>query len=595
MAAWTSLVVLSIAVGLKLAFCAAAARWAGAATPPEWLALAATAAIWIAMLWDGEARDALAGMYFVGLVAAGVVLDRIQPEAKWLWWTGDVILAAYALATSFLWSARAELRKIADQLRIPGGPDSPLAGLAWLVPVNCTMVAIVVVLSYGFVLTYDDFAFRLVAAKAVLAQMVTLGLLARGDRRSNLQYAALLLGVLGAMAIGWAGLQPEAGTLLDRSVVAAAAISIAAVIYGLGLAKLLAAGNDWLRPARRLASQFIALDIAVVLLVLAAEISQAVENSRVAMDSAAVATMSAVLLGLFAAALAAAVLPGRDPLALPERGRQAYVYGAEALFVALFVHLRLCEPQWFHGILREYWPLVVQGIAFVGVGMGEWFRRRRWSVVGEPLANTGMLLPLLPVLGYWILPARIDYSVLLLAVGLLYGVLSLMRRSFGFGLLAVLAANGSLWYFLGGQEGLRFLEHPQLWMIPPALCVLIAAQLSRRQLSAEQMTAIRYGVSIVIYVSSTADIFIQGVARAPWLPLVLAGFSLAGVLLGILVRVRAFLILGTSFLMLSLLTIIWYAAVDLQQTLALVRRGHRRRRDDLGHLRRFRKTAASRQ
>ena len=46
----------------------------------------------------------------------------------------------------------------------------------------------------------------------------------------------------------------------------------------------------------------------------------------------------------------------------------------------------------------------------------------------------------------------------------------------------------------------------------------------------------------------------------------LGGLSIVGVFAGILLRVRAFLILGCSFLVVSLLTIIWYAAVDLQQT-----------------------------
>jgi hypothetical protein len=154
----------------------------------------------------------------------------------------------------------------------------------------------------------------------------------------------------------------------------------------------------------------------------------------------------------------------------------------------------------------------------------------------------------------------------MLTVGLLYSGLAVTRRSFGFGLLAVAATNGSLWYFLSRQEGYRLLEHPQLWMIPSAVCVLVASYLNRRQLSGGQMTAIRYGASIVIYVSSTADIFLQGVANAPWLPVVLGGLSLVGILAGIMLRVRAFLILGTSFLVLALLTIIWYAAVDLQQT-----------------------------
>ena len=72
--------------------------------------------------------------------------------------------------------------------------------------------------------------------------------------------------------------------------------------------------------------------------------------------------------------------------------------------------------------------------------------------------------------------------------------------------------------------------------------------------------------AIVIYVSSTADIFINGVANAPWLPAVLAGLSILGVLAGIMLRVRAFLYLGTAFLVVALMTIIWHAADSQQRT-----------------------------
>ena len=47
------------------------------------------------------------------------------------------------------------------------------------------------------------------------------------------------------------------------------------------------------------------------------------------------------------------------------------------------------------------------------------------------------------------------------------------------------------------------------------------------------MTGIRYLSLVTIYVSSTADIFINGVANSPWLPLILGSFSLAGVFAGI--------------------------------------------------------------
>jgi hypothetical protein len=85
-------------------------------------------------------------------------------------------------------------------------------------------------------------------------------------------------------------------------------------------------------------------------------------------------------------------------------------------------------------------------------------------------------------------------------------------------------------------------------------------------LSAEQLSGIRYLAAIVIYASSTADVFIIGVGEAPWLPLVLAGLSVAGIFAGILLRVRAFLYLGLAFLLIALFTIIWHAAVQRQMT-----------------------------
>ena len=58
----------------------------------------------------------------------------------------------------------------------------------------------------------------------------------------------------------------------------------------------------------------------------------------------------------------------------------------------------------------------------------------------------------------------------------------------------------------------------------------------------------RYACLMIVYVSSTADVFLNGVATAPWLPLVLAGLSVIGVFVGLLLHIRRFLYLGTTFL-----------------------------------------------
>lgn len=50
-------------------------------------------------------------------------------------------------------------------------------------------------------------------------------------------------------------------------------------------------------------------------------------------------------------------------------------------------------------------------VAFVGVGLSELFQRRRLSVLAGPLHNTGIFLPLVPLLVFWVQPPGVikDY------------------------------------------------------------------------------------------------------------------------------------------------------------------------------------------
>jgi hypothetical protein len=539
-------------------------------TPNVWLGWAALAAAVIATaacLWDSWAKLPAAGLYLLGLVAVAMTLDQFDLPPRMIAWTGTSILAAYAILTSYLWSRRRGLLLLADRLRIPHDINRPFAALTWLVPANGILCAVVLAAAYVIDFTFEEVSLRLLTGKAAVLQTLAIGLLARGEKRSPLQYATLCVGVIGVLAWSWAWLDPTpSGNMINRVVVAAVVLGAMTALYGLGLGKLFPRETEWTKAAGRLVPPLAALGIGAILLVLAIEASYTLSGEKVVIVPAAIAAVALTLVGLTIAALIAAVVPGRDPLGLSERGRTVYVYAAEGLLALLFLHIRLTMPWLFRGFFTDYWPFIVVLIAFVGVGLSELFRRQRRNVLADPLERTGALLPVLPVLGFWITPTYGHYSVLLLLVGVLYAVLSVTRRSFGFGLLAALAANGGLWYFLQHVEGFGLLEHPQMWLIPGAVCVLAAAYLNREQLTDQQMTTIRYLTSTTIYVSSTADIFLIGVAQNPWLPLVLAGLAIAGIFLGILLRVRAFLFLGTAFLLLAMFTIIWYAAVDLHHT-----------------------------
>ena len=161
---------------------------------------------------------------------------------------------------------------------------------------------------------------------------------------------------------------------------------------------------------------------------------------------------------------------------------------------------------------------------------------------------------------------RLDsYAWLWLLAGLLYGLIALRRRSFGWGILAALAANAGMWALLA-HNGVSAAVHPQVWVIPVALIVLVSEHVHRRALRREVSSGLRYLGIGMLYLSSAADMFIAQVGESIWLPVVLAVLCVAGIFAGIMLRVRAFLFIGAGFLLLDIFAMIWHSAVNRNQT-----------------------------
>jgi len=569
-AAWGALAILALMVVVWL-LGDVVGDWPGPEIGIGCLATLASLAIAMASgFWDDRSRSEVAGLYGLGLCAVRWILAGFDLPRSMLSWIGSVVLVCHIVVASLLWSDRRRLRGFADRLKVPRSDraDDPEAGLGWLVPANIGLSAVVAALAFGVVLTDADVLPRFSAAKAALATTLAIGLLARGERRSGLRLVALGFGAVGALAWGWAWIAPDSPTAtLDRTVAASVTLIATAVGYGLGLVTLAPRATRWARAARRLVPALLGLSGAALLGVIAGELAATATGDAVAISRPALVIEAATLLGAAIAALVAAIVPGRDPLRLPDRGRTIYVYSAEALLALLVLHLRLTMPWLFGGIFARYWPLFVIGLAFTGVGLGELFRRQGRLVLAEPLERSGAVLPTLPLLGaFWLQPRPGEDTLFLVLAGALYTTLSLLRSSAGFGALAALALNAGLWTWLGRQEGFGLLEHPQFWVVPPTLCLLAGVHLNHDRLGGPQSAALRHVAAGIVYLSSTADLIINGVAEDPWLPLVLGGLSLAGIFAGIALRVRGFLLLGVVFLGLSIFAMIWHAAVDLRQT-----------------------------
>lgn len=560
-----ALTCLKVAAGLELDFLGAPPLYVKGWT--SGLALFAVVSLCVACIWDGWFAYRFWVLYGAGLALLGACVDQQNWQADKLSVSGAIALTVYAFGAAALWRQREAVAQALSQARVPQLDWRGEAGLWWLTKANAVLALGGIVAAGWTVLTVADWRWRVLAASVALLAPLALGWVARGAQRLRPQTLAAALAFAAAVIWSWAWVshvQPH--RFFERLVLLLAwALGGGLIFYALEAARRVewTRLGDWERATRRLVRGVSLLGAGVLGLVLFVEWVELVTFGAGRLPFWAKSTVTVLLLALTGAQIGFALWPGRDPLNGRAEQRGRYVYAAEICAVLTLAHVRLIAPWLFGGAFKAYWPLLIIALAFVGVGVSDQLRRRGRLVLAEPLARTGLFLPLLPSLGYWLAESRVDYAGLLLLVGLFYGLLSVMRQSFGFGLLAALAANGGWWHWLQRTDDYGFLTHPQVWLIPAALSVMLAAHLNRAQLSQEQITTIRYTALMTIYVSSTADIFISGVGRTPWLPLVLAVLSVAGVMLGMLLRVRAYLFLGTAFLLLAVITMVWHAALSL--------------------------------
>jgi hypothetical protein len=535
--------------------------------PSVVMASLALGGLFAGSLWDRRAVWMLPAAY---LWLAATFCLAIGLASPWLphfehRLTALILATAIEVAlTGQLWRHGALLSSIGSRLGVP----DPIGGLVrtekWLVPLNLLISAGICGIALLLVLTFSELPTRVAAAWGPAIVAWGIACLAQERRRNAFQLNSLLVAGLTGVYLAWAQLPPSFAeavwlTRVFRLLMVLAALTF---IYGLALPRLLLTTGSWNAATRKAGYVCAVLALTTFVITLGLEVALFEPGVGAPVDNLQVAAIAVVLLAMIAGLISLAVLPGRDPLVLSERGRQAYIYAAEVTAALLFAHLYVCKPLWFDGILRPYWPFIVMGVSFLGVGAAELFERFKIRVLAEPLSRTGALLPILPVLGMWVVAAQADYALVLLIVGILYMALSYARKSWAAGVAAVVAGNGALWSLLSDKD-LTLLANPQLWLIPPALSVLVAAQLNRQRLTAETLAAIRYAATLVIYVSSTSEIFIRGFGAGLIPPMVLLGLAVLGAMAGIALRVRAFLLLGSLFTFLALLTMIRHAAQSI--------------------------------
>lgn len=530
----------------------------------------------IATLWERTASYVIPCLFALPSLATLIYLDAVpfgdQPVVVSVAAALHIVLATALLASRAAWFP--SLQKLGACNNDPKATQTR----GWLPVVAMTFAAGTTLLAVRSSLLDGDLVTRLTPPVSLAVLGVSLGWLADACRSATnltgwfaqMRVVSLTWVSFSIVLIVWGCFDPGlAGAVwLQRSIRLLEVTSVATFLFALPGVRLTQNVDRW-RSSIRTASAIhgaLALTSLAGVLILEGVFFEPVAGSPV--TGMQIAIVAGVLVGLAVGLISMAVNPERDPLNLSDSQRQLYVYAAEALGGLLFLHIYLTMPELFKGRIRPFWPLIVMAIAFAGAGVGEILRRSGRTVLSEPLQRTGTLLPLLPALGYWIVTPRSElaatYSTELFAAGLVYVFVSMWRKSYVHIVLAAVLGNAGLWA-MWHELDLELLTRPQLWLIPPALSALFASHINRDRLTPQQVSSIRYASVIVIYVSSTIEMFIAGIGENLWLPIILMTLSLFGIFAGIVLRVRAFLYLGVSFLLVSVISMVAHAARSLNE------------------------------
>lgn len=554
----------------------------------EWMALGAVAAVMIVSHWGRTARFGPLGLYLVALCAEALHLRHraFTPEAMVIW-ASLAELAAIALLAALAGWTLPHMRPLWETVGIADVPGRwPTRGFhraqAALVAASAALCAWIAIdprydgMGAGLaVLPFYGHTQVTPAALMVLGAVILMAWQSAGALRRRWQYTAMATGVLVTSTLGWVWVAAGAGAdapWLRRTTTLLATSFMMSVLGRFGLRRVLARGSDWIEAGRRAAPAFAAAAGGLLVLVAIQEAWLFDPRRGVPMTPTTIGVVAGIALLLAAVCLATAVGRRPDPLRLDPAGRTLYVYAAEAILAIGAIHLWLTMPWLFDlGLLGRYWMWIVMLVALGGAAAAHAFARRGMPVLAQPLANTAMWLPLAPVAGFWLAPPPshpIDPAgrspLVWFVIAAFYVVLVSAEKRRRWPILLALAATSIGCWTLWSRLGVGPLDHPQLWVIPPALAVLLAEHLERRRLSPAQQAASRYLALGTIYLASISE----GWPRLDesWLlPAVTILLALGGAVAGIVLRVQSFLYLGVACLLVMIARVIHFAAFQRGQ------------------------------
>jgi len=217
-------------------------------------------------------------------------------------------------------------------------------------------------------------------------------------------------------------------------------------------------------------------------------------------------------------------------------GAEWLVYLAHAALLGSYLYYRWAFPVGASGDVA-----VLTLLGYLDFGLAEAMHRAGLEKFSKPTRLFSLILPVLH-LALWVVdgvqgPSRL---FVLFTAATFYGVAGYTMRWRSLGYAAAVLYNAFLW-LLWARVGWTVADHSQFYLVPVGLSAVLFAEVNRRAMGREAVTAVRAIGLVLIYASLAVPVW-QFASLGAWLTLLLV--SLAGVFAGIGLRVQVFLWLG---------------------------------------------------
>lgn len=187
--------------------------------------------------------------------------------------------------------------------------------------------------------------------------------------------------------------------------------------------------------------------------------------------------------------------------------------------------------------------IVLVLLAYLNFGIAEVMARSGWDFFARPMLSFALIMPLFPLGLAFRGGGAGNANLFTLFAGAVYYAVAGGRLKAGrWGYAAAVLFNAFLWLFWA-RVGWRLADHPQFYMVPVGLSVVLLAEINRRELGRTFTNGLRVVGLTLVYASLAVPLW-QTQGLAAWATLLV--LSLAGILVGIGLQVQSFLWFGLA-------------------------------------------------